>query len=409
MKLKPRILFVCNANSPQVQGWVNLLQDSPFDVRVFTTRLTSIDFGWAPDWNFSTYVTIQPEITSRMKERVYWLLPGIPRIKAISAWLDGRLNLTVYYLRQVIKTWKPAIVHSLSVEKGGDLTRYAMEGIPMGDRPKWVASSYGNDGYVDLFDINESKKVKPILVQCDGFIADCQRIRQLAVSAGLDKAKLALSRAVPGPGGLDVDTFARLRQKSYPRRSIIVPKAFEREHANRTLVVLEAFRMLGEEILQGFDIHLDMCSKNVATYVRQMPGWLQQRLQCHAMLPQDELFTQMAQARVVIAPTLMDGTPNVMLEAMAAGALPIMSPIDSIQEWITDGENGLLAHALYPDQVAAALRRALADDELFERAQRLNWEIICQRADRRDVRQEVLEYYSHLCQPGTITTHIDAE
>ncbi len=96
---------------------------------------------------------------------------------------------------------------------------------------------------------------------------------------------------------------------------------------------------------------------------------------------------------------MVDGTPNFMLEAMAAGALPILSPIDLIQEWITDGENGLLAHALYPDQVAAAVRRALLDDGLFERAQRLNWEIVCQRADRREVRWEVLEYYRDLNRP----------
>jgi glycosyltransferase involved in cell wall biosynthesis len=142
-----------------------------------------------------------------------------------------------------------------------------------------------------------------------------------------------------------------------------------------------------------------MCSKNVAAYLRHMPDWLQQQVQCHAMLPQSELFTQMGRARVMIAPSLMDGTPNVMLEAMAAGALPIMSPIDSVQEWITDGENGLLAHALYPDQIAAAVQRGLLDDELFARAQRVNWEIVCQRADRLKVRQEVLEYYSNLSTP----------
>jgi glycosyltransferase involved in cell wall biosynthesis len=400
MNLKPRILFVCYANSTHAQGWINLLQDSPFDVRVFTTRLISLDFGWAPDWNFPTYVTIQPEIISRMKGQVFWLLPGVRPLRAISSNLDSRFNLTEYYLRQVIRTWQPDIIHSLSIDKAGKLTRIALKGIPLEQRPRWVASSYGNDGYLDLFDINQSEDIKSVFSQCDGFIADCERIRQLAVSAGLDAAKLALSRAVPGPGGLDVDMFARLRQTAYPRRLILVPKAFEREHANRTLVILEAFRILGDDFLKDFDILLNMCSNNVKAYLRHMPDWLQQRVQCHAMLPQDELFSQMARARVVIAPSIMDGTPNVMLEAMAAGALPIMSPIDSIQDWITDGENGLLAHALYPDQVAAALRRALQDDDLFERAQRLNWEIICQRADRQKVRQEVLEYYLHLCQPG---------
>ncbi len=398
MNRKPKILFVCYANSTHAQGWINLLQDSPFETRVFTTRVLPMDYGWTPDWVFPTYVTIQPVITSRMKGRVFWLLPGISRLKTISFWLDGHFNLTVHYLRRVIRIWKPCIVHSLSMDKGGKLVRSALEGIPFEQRPRWVVSSYGNDICLDLLDVDKSENIKSILSQCDGFMADCQRDRQLAVSAGLDAAKLALDRAVPGPGGLDLDGFARLRQASYPRHSILVPKAFERDHANRTLVILEAFRILGDEFLKDFDIHFNMCSKSVKVYLRQMPDWLQQRVQCQAMLPQDELFLQMAQARVVIAPSLMDGTPNVMLEAMAAGALPILSPIDSIQEWIKDGENGLLAHALYPDQVAASLRRALLDDELFERAQRLNWEVVCQRADRRKVRQEVLEYYQNLCQ-----------
>ena len=399
MNRKLRILFVCYANSTHAQSWINLLQDSPFEVRVFTTRLSSIEYGWAPDWNFSTYVTVQPEITKKMKERIFWLLPGGPRLKTISHWLDSRFNLTVSYLRRIIKTWKPDIIHSLSMDKAGRLARLALQGISPEDRPRWVVSSYGNDICLDLFDVDKSENIKSILAQCDGFMADCQRDRQLAVSGGLDPAKLALDQAVPGPGGLDLEAFTRLRLPSSARRLILVPKAFERDHANRTLVILEAFRILGEEFLRGYEIHFNMCSKSVLAYLRQMPAWLQQQVQCHAMLPQDELFAQMGRARVMVAPSLIDGTPNVMLEAMAAGALPILSPIDSIREWITDGENGLLAHALYPDQVAAALRRALLDDELFERAQRLNWEVVCQRADRSTVRQEVLEYYQNLCQP----------
>jgi glycosyltransferase involved in cell wall biosynthesis len=229
-------------------------------------------------------------------------------------------------------------------------------------------------------------------------MADCERDRQLAVSGGLNPANLALDHAVPGPGGLDLDVFTRLRQSALPRRLILAPKAFERDHPhNQTLVILEAFRILGEEFLRSYDIHFNMCSKSVKTYLRQMPAWIQQQVQCHGMLPQADLFNQMAQARVMIAPSLNDGTPNVMLEAMGAGALPVMSPIDSICEWIQDGENGLLAHGLYPDQVARALERALQDDDLFVRAQRLNWEIVSQRADRRKVAQEVLEYYRHLC------------
>jgi len=127
-----------------------------------------------------------------------------------------------------------------------------------------------------------------------------------------------------------------------------------------------------------------------------LPDWLKARCHCYDGLPQNELFALMGRSRVVIAPSLSDGTPNVMLEAMAAGALPIMSSIESIKEWITYGENGLLAHALYPDKIAVALRRALTDDALFEQAGCLNWEIVQQRADRQKVRTQVLAYYRGL-------------
>ena len=403
MNQKSRILFVCYANSTHAQSWINLLHDSPFEARIFTTHLLSMDFGWTPEWNFSTYVTVRPEVKPGMKAPVFWLLPGGKRVKTVSNWLDSHFNLTERYLRRIINTWKPDIIHSLAMDKAGKLVRLALQGISPEDRPGWVVSSYGNDICLDLYDPDKSENVKSILAQCDGFIADCQRDCQLAVSGGLDPARLALDHAVPGPGGLDLEVFARLRQSSSTRNIILAPKAFERDHPhNQTLVILEAFRLLGEDFLQNYEIHFNMCSKSVITYLRMMPEWIQKRVQCHAMLPQDELFAQMARARVMVAPSLTDGTPNVMLEAMAAGALPLMSPVDSIQEWITNGENGLLAHALYPDQVAEALRRALMDDELFEEAQRLNWEIVCQRADRLKVRREVLEYYLNLNQSRKI-------
>ena len=70
----------------------------------------------------------------------------------------------------------------------------------------------------------------------------------------------------------------------------------------------------------------------------------------------------------MISLSISDGTPNVMLEAMAAGALPIMHPLDSIKEWIIDSQNGLLVNSLYPNDISNALIKGISDDEIFSNA-----------------------------------------
>ncbi len=397
-KLSPRILFVCQANNIHSQNWINLLEDSTFQVNVFSTRISQVDFGWDPSWKYKTFITIHPGKKKDMNADISFLLPG-GRMGGISKLVNEKFNLEKFYLIQLINRWKPHIVHSLGLDKAGKIAQIALQNLGGSVKPKWVASSYGNDISLDLFDLDRAKNIRLILANCDGFIADCEQDRKLALANGLAQNKLVLDHSIPAPGGLDLSFFNHLRQENLLRKVILVPKAFERENHNRTLVVLEALKILGEELLQNYEIHFNMVSREVSNHLRQMPAWLQSMIQTHKRLPQIELFHLMARSRVVIAPSLIDGTPVVMLEAMAAGALPLMSPIDSIQEWITDGKNGLLAHALYPDQIAVALKRSLQDDVLFETAKHINWQIISQRADRSKIRSEIINYYQQLIPP----------
>jgi glycosyltransferase involved in cell wall biosynthesis len=390
---RPRLLLVCYANSAHALSWISLLDESGFDVRVFSTAFREEEKN-TRDWHHPTYITIKPEKSIYRAAKVYSLLPGRP-MRALSSLLDQRYSITARWLGWVIRTWKPDILHSMPLDVGGKLAAQALENLPRSIWPKWVASSWGSDIYLGLDDPQKSKNIQYILANCDGFMADCKRDLDLAVQHGLDPQKLASDHALPGAGGLDLEHFAQLRVKHKTRDVVLLPKSFEREHANRTLPALEALHILDSDI-QSYEIHLASTSQAVLAWLRQMPKTFQDRCHVHSFLPQKDLFELYARARIVLAPSLSDGTPNVMLEAMAAGALPVMSPIESIKEWITDGENGLLAHALYPDKIAAALRRALTDNALFEQAQRLNWEMVCQRVDKRLVREQVLGYYKGL-------------
>lgn len=372
---------------------MDLLRGTEFDVRVFAS---SVDFGdkYLPQlWQFPTYSLIQP-CPQRVSNRVMYLLPGARSLRPLMNWVRHRFHLGPRWLRWIILTWKPDIVHSLSLDMGAKLTWWALRGLPKARWPWWVVSSWGSDINLGIDDPNSRGYIELVLRNCHGFIADCQRDIRHALAAGLMPGKVAPEEVVPATGGLNLDDIPRPQSGYQNRNLILVPKAYE-GHVNKTLPILEALRLAGDALV-GYEVHLLMCSWDVQMWLRKMPESLQQRCHCHATLPHSEFMAMLRRARVMIATSLSDGTPIVMLEAMAVGALPLMSPLESIREWIHDGTNGLLAHALLPDQIAAALRRALMDDELCDRAALINREMVTERANRARVRSQVLDYYRNV-------------
>lgn len=71
-------------------------------------------------------------------------------------------------------------------------------------------------------------------------------------------------------------------------------------------------------------------------------------------------------------------------------------PLASVTEWIEDGKNGLLAQALYPNELAGALHRALTDDDFVRAAGEYNRTLVAEQADRRVLGAQVLDYYRQL-------------
>jgi len=68
----------------------------------------------------------------------------------------------------------------------------------------------------------------------------------------------------------------------------------------------------------------------------------------------------------MLAPSLIDGVPNVLYESMACGAFPIVSPLDTIRPVVKNEKNVLFARNLYPQELAEALTRAMTDDDLVD-------------------------------------------
>jgi glycosyltransferase involved in cell wall biosynthesis len=111
----------------------------------------------------------------------------------------------------------------------------------------------------------------------------------------------------------------------------------------------------------------------------------------------EEVFSLFRRAEVSVSITDHDGTPNSLLEAMAAGAIPVCGDLPSIREWIESGRNGFLAPFNEPLAVADALRLALGLSNAERSAIKVeNGRIIATRAERGSAGKHAAEKYGQL-------------
>src|SRR6266404_4946444 len=75
----------------------------------------------------------------------------------------------------------------------------------------------------------------------------------------------------------------------------------------------------------------------------------------------------LAAADVLALTSLYEGFPNVVLEAMATGAVAVATDVGGCRELVTSGETGLLVPTRAPAAVAAAVGRVLRDPALARR------------------------------------------
>lgn len=77
----------------------------------------------------------------------------------------------------------------------------------------------------------------------------------------------------------------------------------------------------------------------------------------------DSLAGLYAACDFVAIPSLFDGMPNVLLESMAVGVVPIVSDAGAMAEVVCDGETGFVFRAGDRKEAAEALKRALSLSE----------------------------------------------
>jgi hypothetical protein len=390
---QPKILFVGFGDSSHTHAWIDLLAGGRLNIRLFALPTLTPP---PADWPIPTYLSgvqnRRHDPASRKtlypRGRLGWLLrrlrgrtAGDPE-RVVEAWLAA-----------VIRRWRPQLVHTLGLVPAGLLYHRSRQRFAGAADGRWLLQLRGgSDLHFNRLDPELAPAIRAALCSCDQLISDNLVNLEWAVEMGMPEERFADIAPIPGTGGVDVDGLAATAvQPPSARRTILWPKAYESPWS-KALPVLEALRSCWER-LQPCRVEMLHVGPEVEAWCRSLPDSIRNSCSLSARLPRPELLERLARSRVLLAPSLVDGTPNVMFEAMASGALPLLSPLDTIRPIVRDGEHVLFARNLHPEEIAAALVRAMTDDELVDRAAARNLEQLRLLADRRSLAPRVIEYY----------------
>jgi glycosyltransferase involved in cell wall biosynthesis len=308
------------------------------------------------------------------------------------AWFKGRR------LRHVIARADPDVVHALRIPYEGMQARAACpRSMPL------TVSIWGND-----LTLHASKgriirrATQKVLNRTDMLFADCQRDIDLAQVWGL-RPDIATA-VLPGGGGIRLDRLARARRSPDPglahlwgsNSQLILNARGCREYV-RNDIFLEALSLLAADLSPRVRIvfvdavHDKALRRAVKTYP------LADRTIVTGKYSPTEMLSIFCRTEIYASITAHDGTPNSLLEAMAAGAIPVCGDLPSIREWISHGSNGFLAPFDDPHAVAKSLQLALELSTADRAAIRAtNARIIAARAEQGSTGRHAAEKYRQL-------------
>ncbi|MGH7731183.1 MAG: glycosyltransferase [Candidatus Eiseniibacteriota bacterium] len=290
-----------------------------------------------------------------------WPLPAPP--------LPGflRYPLAAPALRRALARFAPDLVDAHFVPN------YGLLGALGGRRPLAV-TAWGSDLLVTGGrDPLQRARARFVLGRADLVLADAANLARAARALGAPAA-----RVHEVPWGVDLGRYrasgdrepglllsTRMHEPVYDLDTLIrgVAPVMVRRPGTRLVVA-------GEGSLRGAHERLA---------ARLLPAG---RWEFIGMRPPASLAESLARAEIYLSSARSDSTSLSLLEAMAAGALPVVTDIEGNREWVSEGEGARLFPPGDPGALAAALERALDARAWAEAARSRNRRVVEARGDR---------------------------
>lgn len=394
---KTRILFVGELYSSHALSWIDLLR--PFADR-FAIRGASI--GPAGDAWFP--VSTAPFAGNSVLAKGYRFFCR----RRYAAWCApftalygyGPFAAHVAVLASAIRTFRPHIVHTFGFTPGALL--FGAVPAPYRRGARWVLHTWGgSDVAFRQTDPAWQNMYRRLIPQADVVLGDNEEIFDIFEELGAPAKRCGALAHVPGTGGVRLSDFEPVTPIENRERLLLWNKAYESQWSKGVSVV-EGVRLAWDRIAP-LQCVFTAADQEIRDHIRLLPEHIRSHITVHDRIPRDEMLALMRRASVVLAPSLVDGTPNTLFEAMAAGAVPIVSPLVSFSSGFMEGENVFYARNLYPNEIADALVKAFTSGNVSRMVQ-ANREKVAQMADRNEIAPAAAALYGELANKQAVNS-----
>lgn len=384
--MKKKILIVGLAQSTHTHSWIDLIDKDEFEVRLFGVNNTKP--GAKIDAYCYTFSENFPFITKNK-----FSFPWINKFRKM-LFIFSKLFLEDWWLKTIIKNWKPDIVHTLGLDSASFRfikikTKFKLSGF------KWVVTIRGGSD-IELERFKSDKKIlfRKIFKSCDKVLADNKLTYKYAEEFGLKICQKPNFEFVPGTGGMNIKYLSSLRKKKTSlNRTILWPKACEAVYS-KGLPVLEALKIAWPQI-QPCRVIMTVVDRDFKEWLNALPFEIRQSIEVYNRVDRTILLNYMANSRVVLLPSLIDGIPNSLYEAMACQTCAIVSPLETIKTIISKKEV-LFARNLFPNEIAKQLIRAMNDNSLVDRLTKNSLSLVKVVANREKIIKNINHFYEEL-------------
>jgi len=410
-----KLFFIADGRSPTALNWISFFVEKGYEVHLAST------FACKPKLKLAS-LSIVPVAFSAMKrgesgnreignqER---LLNGIGTIKLrtkLRQWLGPlTLSKTARELNQLLLEVKPDLIHAMRIPYEGMAAAlaygriYDLSSPGKSSLPPLLISVWGNDFTLHAQSTPLMKRyTRLVLGRATGLHTDCQRDLHLAHNLGFSKNKPAV--VLPGGGGVQLEIFYPQLTPNPQFRSLGISSRRERPfvinpRGFRSYVRNDAYFRAIPLVLEQFPEASFICPSMADSAQAWM--WVDKlgissAVELIPKVSRSEMAELFRKSVISISPSTHDGTPNTLLEAMACGCFPIAGDIESLREWITSGENGLLVDPTNPREIATAILKVLADEKLRQKAAEINRKLIAIRAEYNQVMANAMIFYQNL-------------